>query len=116
MPLNAGMLRHRIRIERRVAGIDAHGQASESWETYADRRAQFLPEKGREYFAAGQVQAENAVLWRIRRDPGAAPMVPTPAMRIIDRGISGLTYRIEAVIHSPNGEWTDIYCSSAVTE
>lgn len=66
MIVNAGQFDQRVTIQARSAGVDAHGQASETWADVAEVWAQVTPLRGREYFAAGQIQSPADVRMRIR--------------------------------------------------
>lgn len=108
MPLNAGQLDRRITIEARAAGVDSRGQPNGAWQTVATVWAQPMPAKGREYFAAGQLQAEGAMAWRIRYRTDL-----TAAMRVLE---GATPYDIVAVVPSANREWVDLYCTQGVKD
>ena len=69
----AGDLTERITLQARVAGVDARGQESNEWADAVTVWAQSLPIRGREFFAASQIQSEVAVRFRIRWRSGVAP-------------------------------------------
>lgn len=56
--MQAGQLRRRITIEKKVTDQDAAGQEKEQWYPYAQRWAAIEPLTGREKLAAEQVDAE----------------------------------------------------------
>ena len=55
MPSNAGHLRHRVTVQRAVDTRDASGGVIEEWRTIGDRWARVQPLRGRERYAAQQV-------------------------------------------------------------
>lgn len=73
MPINAGHLRDRVTLQQRAAGVDAHGQESTTWEDVATVWAHVQPLRGREFFAAGQVQSQVDVRMRIRYRSDVVP-------------------------------------------
>lgn len=81
-PLSAGEKDQFVTIQKRSTGVDALGQASETWGTHVQLWVQALPVRGREYFAAGQTQSEVAVRFRadFRED-----ILPT--MRVLWRSV-----------------------------
>lgn len=70
MTVPSGLLRERITLQQRVAGVDALGQALANWADVATVWAQALPIRGREWFAAGQTQAEVSVRFVLRYRTG----------------------------------------------
>lgn len=105
MPLNAGQLDTPLTLQARAAGVDALGQASGAWAALATDSAvwaQPMPGKAREFFAAGQLQAELGWCWRVRyRTDVTASM----------RALQGSTpYDIVGVVPAANREWVDLYC------
>jgi SPP1 family predicted phage head-tail adaptor len=111
MPLNAGFMDTPITLQARAAGVDARGQPNGAWgslATDASVWAQPMPAKGREYFAAGQLQAEGAMAWRIRYRTDL-----TAAMRVLE---GATPYDIVAVVPSANREWVDLYCTQGVKD
>lgn len=110
MPLNAGQLDRRVTIQARAAGTDDRGQPNGAWGTVATVWAMPMPAKGREFFAASQMQAEGAMAWRIRyrTDVGAE-------MRVLDD--LGDPWGIVAPpVPSANREWLDLYCLQGVRD
>lgn len=81
--ITASDLRHQITIEHRAADADnALGEAVPDWQPLATGVwAQKQPLRGREYFAAGQMQTPADVRYRIRYRAGI-----TAAMRLVDDG------------------------------
>ena len=64
--INAGRLNERITLQQRTAGADALGQESTTWTDLDTVWAGVTSKRGREFFAAGAVQAEAAAVFRIR--------------------------------------------------
>ena len=66
MTLGAGKFDQRITLERRVMVEDAAGQEVISWTPVASMWAQVQALRGREFFAAAQLQQEQTLKVRIR--------------------------------------------------
>jgi SPP1 family predicted phage head-tail adaptor len=79
--MDPGKLNQRVTLQRRAAGADAMGQASGAWEDVATLWAQVLPLRGREFFAAAQVQQELSIKVTIRYRADVAP-----SMRLVWQG------------------------------
>lgn len=75
---SAGRMDQRITLQQRTSTLDALGQASEAWTDVATVWASAQPLRGREFFAAGAMQSEAAVRFRIRHRAGL-----TGAMRVV---------------------------------
>lgn len=106
-----GKLNYRITLQQRAAGQDARGQAVGAWEDLAtdpEVWAMPMPNKGQEYFAAAQLQAEGAMAWRIHFRTDI-----TASMRATE---GAAAYDIESVVHSPDRQWTDLYCVQGVKD
>lgn len=106
---DAGVLDQRVTLQRQVAGIDGYGQASTSWATVATVWARVQPLRGREFFAAAQMQAEVSTKISIRWRAGVAP-----TMRVLWRG---LAHEIVSVIE-PDGARTvlELMCLQGVRD
>jgi SPP1 family predicted phage head-tail adaptor len=76
--LLTGLLNQRVALQQRASGVDALGQESSTWQDVATVWAQVQPLRGREFFAAGQTQAETSMRVRIRWRAGI-----TAAMRVV---------------------------------
>lgn len=76
--MRAGRLRNKVAIQKVTETVDSFGSFTESWSTYSTVWAEIDPPKGREYFAAGQKQAEITTRIRIRYLSGI-----TPKMRVL---------------------------------
>lgn len=88
--MNPGILRHRITIQELREGQDEAGQPVQEWQDVATVWGAVEPLRGREYFAAAQVQAEVTTRIRIRYSKGIKP-----DMRVL---YDGRLYNINAVI------------------
>lgn len=64
--IDPGQLNQLVQLQTRSAGTDALGQSSAAWTTVATLWAQAMPLRGREFFAAAQVQQENSVKFTMR--------------------------------------------------
>ena len=64
--MKAGMLRHVVIIQQVTETRDGFGGISESWSTFATRRAHIGPIKGKEYIAAKAVNSKADVEMRLR--------------------------------------------------
>jgi SPP1 family predicted phage head-tail adaptor len=108
MPVNAGELDRRIRIQYRANGRDAAGQPNGSWTLLAEVWAKPMPKAGREFFAGGQLQAELGFVWRIRHRTDV-----TAAMRVLDD--ADIPYEIAAApVPDARREWLDLPCLQGV--
>lgn len=76
--MNIGELDKRIKIEQATETRSGTGAVIKSWATFLTAWAGIDPPKGREFFAAGQIQAEVTVRVRIRYRAGV-----TPQMRVL---------------------------------
>lgn len=93
MSVGAGKLRHRGTLQQRVAatpGDSASGEALDSWVDVAAVWMSVEPIRGRELFAAEQVQSPVDVRIRMRYRPGV-----TPQMRVV---LNAVNYNIVSVI------------------
>ena len=90
MHIDPGRLNQRVTLQTRSAGTDAMGQAAEAWVNVATVWAQAMPLRGREFFAAAQVQQEHSVKFTLRWRDGV-----TLTSRLVWRGqaydITGIT-------------------------
>lgn len=110
MPLNIGRLNQRVALQQPATTVDALGQRVETWATVADVWAQAQPLRGREFFAAGQVQSEASVRFRMRYRSGV-----TSAMRVLWRDVP------HAIVAEPidvdGGQHTlEIMCSAGIRD
>ena len=64
--LEAGQLDQRVTLQSRSTVQDAHGQDTITWVDVATVWAQVQAPRGREFFAAAQVQQEQSLKVRIR--------------------------------------------------
>ena len=108
--MKIGALRHRVSIQQLAAGSPdrtTSGAVDAAWSTLRTCRAAIEPLRGREFFAADQVQSEVKVRIRIRYFD-----YPTAAMRVLH---GSTAYPIEAVIN-PNTRNMELHlmCSLGV--
>lgn len=66
MPINAGKLDRRITLQTATQTRGAAGGFTSSWVDTATVWAEYMPQGGREFRAAGALHAETSVLFRIR--------------------------------------------------
>lgn len=92
--IGAGNLDQRVTLQQRDASLNTLGQASDTWTNVAEVWARVEPLKGREFFAAGQMQSEATTRITIRYLAGV-----TERNRVLWRG---QPYDISAVIE-PDG-------------
>lgn len=71
--MRAGTLRHRVEIQALTVTEDDIGNQIYEWQTIATVCASIEPLKGREYWAAAQIQAETTVKVTIRYLAGITP-------------------------------------------
>lgn len=110
--ISAGQFDKRITIQRRVSGKDARGQESTSWENLATLPtvwARVEPLRGREFFAAGQMQSEVTVRFSIRFRTDVEP-----TMRVLWKS---QPYEIISVIDTKaEGVQLELMCMSGVRD
>ena len=83
--INAGRMDQRITLQRRTTGVDALGQEATTWVDYATVWGGVSTKRGREYFAAGEVQGEAAMAVRIRYRADVITL-GSGALRLVYRG------------------------------
>ena len=88
--MNIGDLRHRITLQECVSGQNEAGQPIQEWHDVATVWAAIEPLRGREYWAAAQVQSEVTTRIRIRYRSGIRP-----DMRVL---YGGRVFNVTAVI------------------
>jgi SPP1 family predicted phage head-tail adaptor len=76
--MEIGKLRHRIEIQKKTVESDALKQEMETWTPFASCWARVEPLNGREYIAAGQVNAELTARITMRYREGV-----TSDMRVV---------------------------------
>ena len=99
-------LNQRVRIERRVKTENSRGEVTYTWETVATVWARAVPLRGRDYFAAAQMQDEVTTRFRIRYRTGL-----DSSMRVVWKG--GF-YDIKGQPIEVDGErvWIDLMCKA----
>lgn len=71
--IDAGAMRHVVRIERQSTAQDAAGQQVDTWITHAERRAAVERAPGREVWASAQRGGRVPALFRLRWLEGVVP-------------------------------------------
>lgn len=106
--VNAGKLRHRITLQQQASTKDTHGQVTTTWSDVATLWAAVEPIRGREFFAASQVNSEVTTRIRMRWRSGV-----TAAMRV---SFDSRIYDIQAVIvPSEVHDEMQLMCKEGVT-
>jgi len=82
LAINAGDLRERITLQSPPTGRDSLGQRSGAWVDESTVWAAAWPLSSRELLAAGQIQSEVTVRFRIRYRAGVLP-----SWRVLWRGV-----------------------------
>lgn len=99
-------LNQRIVIERRVKTENTRGEVTYTWEIFATVWAQANPLRGRDYFAAAQLQDEITTRFRIRYRTGI-----DSSMRVVWKGgyydIKGQPIEVDGA-----REWIDLMCKA----
>lgn len=72
--VNAGRMRHLVRIEKRTSVQDATGEPELVWEILAERRAELVASTGREVFSQGR-EGRVPTLFRMRFLDGVLPQM-----------------------------------------
>ena len=107
--IDPGRLNQRVRIETRQSVQDDFGQASINWVELLTTWAEVLPLRGREFFAAAQVQQEHSIKVRLRYRPGI-----DAGMRLV---WNGRAHDITGVIALEGGrEWLEIMALAGVKD
>lgn len=88
--MRSGLLRHSITVQQPVETQDSAGAVVASWVTYADLRAAYEPQSGREGLTEDHVQAFGTVRFRTRYIAGV-----TPKMRVL---FDSRVFNIQSVI------------------
>lgn len=88
MPIQAGLLRHRVTIQQ-VTHVEVAGGTKPSLTTFATRWAEFMPVRGTDKMEIGIEKAEQLAKFRMRYTAGI-----TPAMKL---SAAGATWDIEDV-------------------
>jgi SPP1 family predicted phage head-tail adaptor len=109
-------LDQRITLQSRATGVDALGQESPAWADLPDVPevwAQAITKRGREYFAAGSVQADAGVVFRIRYR--ADVLLNSATLRVVWRGVP---YDIVEPPQDIDGqrEAVDLVCSTGARD
>lgn len=103
--MRSGKLRHRITIQRPIETQGPTGEMAVVWSDFADVAASVEPLRGREFWAAKEMQAQVSTRIRIRYLEGV-----TPKMQVL---FGTRSYLIESVI---NPEFRNIEMQLMCTE
>ena len=106
--IQAGQLDQRVTLQGRSVATDANGQDTITWVDVATVWAQCQAVRGREFFAAAQVQQEQTVKVRIRY---RADVVQT--MRLVWQGRA---HDITGVVPVGRKEMLEIMCLQGVKD
>lgn len=107
--MRAGLLNRQITIEQRTDAQDSFGQPVPGWTPLATEWAAVEADRGREYFAAAQIQAVAPVRFRIRYRSDV-----TPRHRV---SYAGKLYDIKAVVDAYARERElHLYCDAGLTQ
>lgn len=108
--MNAGLLTQRLTLQQRTATTDGLGQAAGAWQDVATVWARAQPLRGREFFAAGQLQAVAEVKFTVRWRSDI-----TAAWRVVWRG---QPHDIVAPPIDVEGrrEWLELMCAQGVRD
>jgi len=105
--MRAGKLRHLVTIQNFSQTQNQYGEVITEWIDGPRIRASVEPLRGREYFAAAQVNAETTYRVRCRYHPELATDDAT-SKRLT---VQGMTLEIEAVLDVElKHEWMEIIC------
>lgn len=89
--MQAGALRHFVSIESQSITRSATGEASSTWNTFAQVYARIEPLSGKEFFAAQETQNEASTRITIRYLQGV-----TEDMRVLH---AGRVYHVDVVLN-----------------
>lgn len=76
--MRSGLLRHRVKLQKKIQGHDSLSGVTENWEDWKTVWASIDPVRGDEYWAAKQFAVEVTHKVTIRYQDGV-----TPALRIL---------------------------------
>ena len=79
--LKPGQLNHYVRVERRVSGVDSHGNTQQTWETLCHRWVKWWEDFAREKNSQGRLHSINRVVLKTWQD--AEINAVTAEMRVI---------------------------------
>jgi len=65
--MEAGKLRHQVKLQRVTVSADSHGDQTKTWADLATVRASIEPLSGREFLQASQVMSDITVRIRIHK-------------------------------------------------
>lgn len=109
----AGDLRERIYLQQRDPALGALREQSKAWIMYTPDgiwAKPFTP-KSRQFFAAGQEQAQGSLVFRVRFRTDV-----TPQMRLLWNGTPYDIVGTNIVTEGGGREWTDIVADTGVRD
>ena len=105
--MQAGKLRHRGTIQQATETLDAQGNATPTWSTFADRWMDIQPLTGRELWSARQVQSQVSHKIVLRHLSGV-----TTKMRV---SVRSRTFNIESIINANERDrMLELMCTEVV--
>lgn len=93
--LNAGRLRHRLRLEQPVTVQDATGTLTTTWQEVKTIHAAIEPLSVKDYLVAQQIKSKITARIVIRFDPAI-----NPTMRLVCP-VTGTVYQIHGALPDP---------------
>lgn len=106
--LKAQQLDQRVTLQSRSSTQDAHGQDTITWVDIATVWAQVQSLRGREFFAAAQVQQEQSIKVRVRYRTDV-----TQTCRLVWNGVN---HDITGVIPVGRNDMLEIMCLAGVKD
>lgn len=107
--VNPGRLKHLVTFQAKSATPDAFGQVPTTWVDVATARAEVMPLRGREFFAAAQVQQENGIKILMRYNPAI-----TTTMRVL---WDGQPHDVTGVVRLQGGTaWMEVMAVAGVKD
>lgn len=108
--MQAGQLNQWVTVQAPSSSVDALGQRVETWADVFEDWAQAQPLRGREFFAAGAMQSEATVRFRLRWRAGVAAN-----MRVVWRGVA------HAIVGEPidvdgRQRWLEIMAAAGIRD
>lgn len=110
--MRSDKLRHRITIQQAIETQGPTGEMSVVWSDFADVAASVEPLRGREFWAAKEMQAQVTTRIRIRYLEGV-----TPKMQVLFSKSSGIkSYLIDSVINEEERDkYMQLMCQEIVS-
>lgn len=105
--MRIGDLDTRVTIQQKIVTTDPEGLVTETWNDIATVWANLRGLRGREFFQAAAVNAENTVMVTIRYRPGI-----TTGMRLKYTALDGIEHVLDIYHVNPVGRrrWLELAC------